>query len=235
MTAHSLHPGQAASASDSRTRVILAGAEPGLRAAVRETLATGGCLPVADVAGGVEAVELAHHYRPRVLLLLDHVAGSRDALWVVAALAESLPVVRTVLITPDADEHAELHALMAGAAACVRRPTWRRMLLPAVEAVAAGETLISRRTTGDLVRLLQATPTAGRGIRPVRSSLSAREWQVLDLVATGLAPVDVAQRLGMSTTTVRTHLKHINRKLGVRGRDAVIAAADELIGEALAS
>jgi two-component system nitrate/nitrite response regulator NarL len=216
-------------------RVILAGGERPLRDAVRAGLANCGHRVVAEADDAVVALELSRHYRPDVLLLLDAYLGSRSALSVIEDVARTLQTVRTVLVRPDDADELELAALIAGAGACVPLAAWRRTLLPAIDAVVRGETLSSRRAAGDLVQRLQAVPTAGQGIRPVRSSLSDREWQVLDLLAAGCLPDEVSQLLGMSTTTVHTHLKHIYRKLGVHGRDAAIAAARELIEAARAS
>src|SRR5918992_124757 len=69
---------------------------------------------------------------------------------------------------------------------------------------------------------------AGAGLRPVRSTLTDREWEVLDLVAAGAGTEEIARTLVLSTETVRSHLKNLYRKLGVRSRDEAAEAARRL-------
>jgi ATP/maltotriose-dependent transcriptional regulator MalT len=76
-----------------------------------------------------------------------------------------------------------------------------------------------------LVQLYRTAPTAGMGLRPVRSSLTDREWEVLDLLSGGATNEDISRALVLSTETVRTHLKNLYRKLGVRSRVAAVEAA----------
>ena len=74
-----------------------------------------------------------------------------------------------------------------------------------------------------------STPGAGgAGLRPVRSTLTDREWEVLDLVAGGSSTEEIARTLVLSTETVRSHLKNLYRKLGVRSRDQAAEAARRL-------
>jgi ATP/maltotriose-dependent transcriptional regulator MalT len=66
------------------------------------------------------------------------------------------------------------------------------------------------------------------GLRPVRSSLTDREWEVLDLLSGGASTDDIARVLVLSSETVRTHLKNIYRKLAVSSRDDAVMAANRL-------
>ncbi len=68
----------------------------------------------------------------------------------------------------------------------------------------------------------------GAGVRPVRSTLTDREWEVLDLLASGNTTDEIARTLVLSTETVRSHLKNLYRKLGVRSRDEAAEAARRL-------
>ena len=76
-----------------------------------------------------------------------------------------------------------------------------------------------------LVQHYRSAPTGGMGLRPVRSSLTDREWEVLDLLSGGASTDDIARLLVLSTETVRSHLKNLYRKLEVRSRDEAIEAA----------
>ena len=86
-----------------------------------------------------------------------------------------------------------------------------------------------------MVHRLQALPRAGQGVRPVRSPLSDREWQVLDLLGAGCDTTEAARRLDLSPDTIESHARSAGRKLGARGREAAIAAASDLINAALVS
>ena len=81
--------------------------------------------------------------------------------------------------------------------------------------------------------LVFGAPRIGAGVRPVRSTLTDREWEVLDLLASGNTTDEIARTLVLSTETVRSHLKNLYRKLGVRSRSEATEAAErlrELIG-----
>ena len=76
-----------------------------------------------------------------------------------------------------------------------------------------GEAAISRRLAMHLVQHYRCAPTGGMGLRPVRASLTDREWEVLDLLSGGASTDDIARLLVLSTETVRSHLKNLYRKL----------------------
>jgi ATP/maltotriose-dependent transcriptional regulator MalT len=78
------------------------------------------------------------------------------------------------------------------------------------------------------VQHYRSAPNAGMGLRPVRSKLTDREWEVLDLLSGGASTEDIARLLVLSTETVRTHLKNLYRKLEVRNRDDAVEAAAKL-------
>jgi ATP/maltotriose-dependent transcriptional regulator MalT len=79
-----------------------------------------------------------------------------------------------------------------------------------------------------LIQHYRSAPNAGMGLRPVRSKLTDREWEVLDLLSGGASTEDIARLLVLSTETVRTHLKNLYRKLEVRNRDDAVEAAAKL-------
>jgi len=79
-----------------------------------------------------------------------------------------------------------------------------------------------------LVQHYRSAPNAGMGLRPVRSKLTDREWEVLDLLSGGASTEDIARLLVLSTETVRSHLKNLYRKLEVRTREDAIEAAAKL-------
>ena len=83
---------------------------------------------------------------------------------------------------------------------------------------------MSRRPTLQLIEELRATPQGGVGMRPVRSSLTDREWEVLDLLSRGYG----TDELVFSSETVRSHIENILRKLGVRNRTEAVGLAQRL-------
>jgi NarL family two-component system response regulator LiaR len=97
-----------------------------------------------------------------------------------------------------------------------------------VTAVRAGEAAISRTLTKRLVEELRKAPAGSSGMRPVKSPLTPREWEVIDLLKATRSTEQIAADLVLSTETVRSHVKNILRKLEVRSREEAVAAADRM-------
>ncbi|MHB8693936.1 MAG: LuxR C-terminal-related transcriptional regulator [Solirubrobacteraceae bacterium] len=97
--------------------------------------------------------------------------------------------------------------------------------LPGIlQGVSAGDAALAPRMAGALIDELRRTPQSGRGTRPVHSNLTDREWEVLDLLDAELSIAEVADRLVVTTDTVRTHIKSLYRKLEIHSRDELSAA-----------
>jgi two-component system nitrate/nitrite response regulator NarL len=88
--------------------------------------------------------------------------------------------------------------------------------------------------TRHLVDRLRRTPEDGNGMRPVKSTLTDREWEILDLICAGSTTREMADDLFLSTETVNSHVKRILRKLGVHSRGDAVEAASALRGEIFA-
>ena len=99
-------------------------------------------------------------------------------------------------------------------------------LVAAVRSAADGEPVLAPAVARRLIERLRALPDGGLGVRPVRSTLTSREWEVLDLLCAGLSVDDVADRLVLARDTVRTHVKRILRKLGVHSQAEAIEMAN---------
>ena len=196
-----------------------------LRRAVRDALAAAPCIVVAaDARDEVETLELARWYRPEVVLV-DLALPPRGA-----AVAEILAVAPCVVVVlaPDRDDGpAGLRALRAGARGFVSLPQDAEALAALLHAVADGEVAISPRLVMHLVEGLRALPDP-HGLRPVRSPLTDREWQVLDLLGAGASTQEIADALLVTRDTVYGHIKRILRKLGVRTRQEAVSAARAL-------
>jgi DNA-binding NarL/FixJ family response regulator len=160
---------------------------------------------------GEEAVELARRLKPDVVLM-DLRMPRMDGVTAIRQLAPAQRIL--VLTTFDADTDV-LPAIEAGATGYLLKDAPRSELYRAVRAAARGEAVLS-------------PPVATRVLRAARSdepSLSAREIEILELVARGTTNREAAERLFISEATVKTHLIHIYAKLGVPDRASAVATA----------
>ena len=180
---------------------------------------------VASCADGVQALEAARRLRPDVALL-DVRMPRLDGLEVTRLLAgPGVPdPVRVVVVTTfDLDEYVYA-ALRAGAVGFLLKDAGPALLVEAVRAAAAGESLISPAVT---VRLLQRLAAPAPAARTPAEPLTPRELDVVRLVARGLTNNEVAGELFVSLGTVKAHLGSAQAKLGARNRVEVAAWAWE--------
>ena len=205
-------------------RTIVVDDDPLVRRLIKDTLQMDGVTVIAESSNGREAVELALFYRPDVVLM-DFMMPELDGIEATRRIYESDPAIRVVLLTGAADDEIGLRGLRAGAAGFLSKDMSLASLPRALRSTVDGEAAISRRLAMQLVQHFRTAPTAGMGLRPVRSALTDREWEVLDLLSGGASNEDISRLLVLSTETVRTHLKNLYRKLGVRSRTEAVDAA----------
>jgi NarL family two-component system response regulator LiaR len=208
-------------------RTIVADDDPLVRRLIRDTLQLDGVTVIAEASTGREAIELALFYRPDVVVM-DYMMPEMDGIEATRRLYEQAPDIRVVMLTGSSEESLGLRGLRAGAAGFLSKDMELDSLPRALRGALGGEAAISRRLAMALVQHYRAAPNAGMGLRPVRSSLTDREWEVLDLLSGGASTEDIARLLVLSTETVRSHLKNLYRKLEVRTRDEAIDAAARL-------
>ena len=183
---------------------------------------------VGEAADGATAFELARQLVPDVVLMdvrmpvLDGIAATRRV------VDAGLPTRVLVLTTFDLDEYV-YEALRAGASGFVLKDMPRDQLINAVRTVAAGESLLAPAVTRRLINRFLApeperrSPDVDRRI----ARLSAREMEVLRLVARGLSNSEIADELVLSQTTVKTHVASLLRKLELRDRVQAVVVAYE--------
>jgi DNA-binding NarL/FixJ family response regulator len=216
-----------------RVRLILIDPDAISRHAISDALRSDGrFVVIAQAESSTEGVELALHYRPAVVVIATAVPGM-DAVTATQRITSAAPDVRVVLLSAARELDLETSAVRAGASGFIDKGAGIASIAHSLRLVAAGESVISREMTRHLVARLRRTPEDGNGLRPVKSPLTDREWEILDLICAGSSTRTIADDLFLSTETVNSHVKRILRKLGVHSRGDAIAAAGRLRGEIL--
>ena len=205
-------------------RVLLVDDDQLMRAGLRAVLSSdAGIEVVGEAATGRAAVARVRALRPDLVLMdvrmpdLDGIAATREVL-------ASSPDVKVVILTTFEQDDYIFGALSAGASGFLLKRTSPEELLAAIHTVAAGDSLLSPSVTRIVLERLARQPApqiAGSAV----ADLTPREREVLGLVARGLSNGEIAAALVIEETTVKTHVKRILGKLGLRDRiQAVIFA-----------
>ena len=205
--------------------VLVADDQSMVRAGFRMLLASeDGIEVVAEAGNGRDAVTEAARVRPTVILM-DIRMPELDGLEATRRILAADPAARVLILTTfDLDEYVA-RALRAGASGFLLKDVRPPQLVDAIRVVAAGDALlaptVTRRLLDRFARSLDAPPP------PALDQLTDREREILKLVAEGLSNAEIADRLVVGESTVKTHVSAVLRKLGLRDRvQAVIAAYD---------
>ena len=209
-------------------RAIVADDDPFARRTIKDALRRAGIVVVAEARDGREAVEYCLHYRPHVVLM-DVVMPELDGIAATRRILKELPDQIIVLLTSADEDEIGLVGLRAGASGFLTKEVDIEVLPQALRGAYDGEAVISRRFGMRLVEHLRRTPET-RGMRPIGGPLTPREWEVMDLVCERRTTDQIADQLVLSPETVRSHVKHILRKLGSSSREEAITAAQRLRG-----
>jgi DNA-binding NarL/FixJ family response regulator len=205
------------------TSVVLADDQELVRSGLRSLLEARGITVLAEAEHGRAAVEATRTYKPEVLLMdirmpvMDGIAATR------AVTEAGLEARVLILTTYDLDEYV-YEALRAGAAGFMLKATPADRLVDAIGVVAAGEALLAPSLTQRLIaeHVRRPPPNAA-----VPGDLTAREHEVLLLVARGLSNDEIAAELVVSLPTVKTHVNRVLAKLGLRSRAQAVVLAYE--------
>ena len=203
---------------------------------------------IGDASDASEALRQVPQLQPQVILLDNHLPGvlGVDA---IAGLRQASPTSRVVMLTVSEDGQDLATALRNGAQGYLLKTMDGELLFEAIRRAARGEPVVSPELLGKLVTAFQSqgapepaavaegaqgTPAAAASVSasPSPSPLSPREEDVLREIARGLSNKEIARALDIAETTVKIHVQHILRKLGLSSRvQAAVYASDRLRAE----
>ncbi|MDW5322743.1 response regulator transcription factor [Plantactinospora sp. KLBMP9567] len=209
-------------------RVLLADDEPLIRAGIRTVLESAGDIEVvAEAADGRAAVDAALRHRADVALL-DIRMPVLDGLDAVDELGRRLPGLRVVVLTSFGAKPNVLRAVQARVAGFVLKNCTPEELIRAVRAANDGDAYLSPAVTRLLLGMVAPEPAGRRRqARDRLAALTARESEILRLVAEGLSNAEVGRRLRMSEMTIKTYVSRILAKLDCTNRvQAALLARD---------
>ncbi len=196
-------------------RLLLADDHRMLRDGLRRSMVENGFEVVGEAANGEEAVRLAHELRPDVVLM-DVTMPVLDGIEATRLIRSSLKGTEVVVLTMHGDADVMTRALHAGAVGYLVKDCSTEEVVAAVR-MATGEGGVSPELASSM--LTEARRLTARQAEPI---LSAREEEVLQLVADGLLLPEVADRLYISVKTVKNHLSSIYEKLDARDRTQAV-------------
>ncbi|MET7372609.1 response regulator transcription factor [Micromonospora arida] len=170
---------------------------------------------VGEASSGPEGVRLAIEQQPDIVLMDLRMPGG-DGVEATGWILTHVPGVRVVVLTTYESDRDILRAIEAGASGYLLKDASPAALAEAIRAAARGETVLAPSVASTLVRQVR---------RPAPPALSARETEVLRLVARGLTNADIGRELYISEATVKTYLMRVFGKLDVADRTAAVTKA----------
>ena len=200
-------------------RVLVADDHPIVRGGIVALLESADDLSVVGEAStGLQAVELALEHEPDIVLMdlqMPELSGAEAT----ARILEQRPGIRVIVLTTYESDSAILQAIEAGASGYLLKAAPAGAVLAGIRSVAAGDVALAPSIAAMLVNRVKA---------PAGPTLSARETEVLALVAQGKSNPAIAQALFVSEATIKTHLLHVFEKLNVSDRTRAVTKAMEL-------
>ena len=206
-------------------RVLIADDQELMRTGFKMILESAGMSVVGEAHNGAEAVDLASTLGPDVILM-DVRMPTMDGIEATRRVTEAGTSKVLILTMFDLDEYV-YGALRAGASGFLLKDAPKDELLNAVEVVARGEALLAPSVTRRLIEEFARRPDAATNKTEAIQGLTAREMDVLRLIARGLSNAEIAEQLFVSEATVKTHVAHILTKLDLRDRVQAVGVAYE--------
>ena len=206
-------------------RVLIADDDDLMRAGLAELLTVDPEIEiVAQAATGRQAVEQTHRLTPDVVLM-DVRMPDLDGIEATQRLTDAVPGVKVLILTTFEQDDYVFGALRAGASGFLLKRTRPEDLIAAIHTIAAGDALLSPSVTRRVIQRMAQQPAPKLADQALIGELTNREQEVLTLIARGLSNREIAAALMVEESTVRTHVKRILMKLGLRDRiQAVIFA-----------
>jgi RNA polymerase sigma factor (sigma-70 family) len=199
-------------------RVLIADDDDLMRAGLRAVLASDdGIVVTAEAADGHEAVRHTRALHPDVVLMdvrmpnLDGIAATRE-------IVTSVASTRILILTTFEDDDYVFGALSAGASGFLLKRTRPEQLIAAIHVVATGDSLLSPSVTRTVIDRMAREPRFDPATARRLQALTPREREILQLVARGLSNQEISATLHVEESTVKTHLKRVLAKLGLRDR-----------------
>ncbi|MCA3748369.1 MAG: response regulator transcription factor [Rubrobacter sp.] len=181
---------------------------------------------VGEASDGYEVVEMCRRLRPDVVVM-DVAMPGMDGLEATRRIKEEQPEVAVLVVTAHEDPEYMLEALKAGAAGYVLKSSPLPRLISALRRLLSGESPLNQELAARLIQSLAHRPGGG-GTQEPAEELTAREREVLLLMARGRTNPEIARELVISRGTAKSHVQNIIRKLGVSDRTQAVARAFEL-------
>jgi DNA-binding NarL/FixJ family response regulator len=207
-------------------RVLLADDQRVVREGLGSLLGLlGGVEVVGTAADGDDALALAIELRPDVVLM-DLRMPRCDGVEATRRLRELDPNIKVLMLTTYADDRSVIDALRAGARGYLTKDAGAAEIRQALEQVTRGQAALDPSVQQHLIDALSASPAeAGDPAPQLPDALTQREAEVLALIAEGLSNAEIAQRLVLGETTVKSHINHLFAKTGVRDRAQAVTYA----------
>jgi len=210
---------------EQRLRVLIADHDGLARSMIRTALAEDPRIAITFTAEETnETTRLANYYHPEIVII-DTNLPPHGCLQPITTILQTTPHAK-IITTSINDHQTAIAALRAGATGHIDKSTDPTHLPDLITRAASGQPIIPPQLTTHLLTLIRETPTTGW--RPLHSRLTTREWEIIDHLTQGHSTQQIADQLVLSTTTIYTHIRNLNRKLHVHTRTQAITAAAEL-------
>jgi DNA-binding NarL/FixJ family response regulator len=200
-------------AAPAMIRVLLVDEDPLARRAVRQQLEHAEDFEVtAEATTGAQAIQAVAQAKPDIVLIDAQLTGIEGIL-AIRQILQSAPEAAVVIFSANGSDELGLLGIHVGASGYLSKDMNLEALPRVLRGVLHGEAAVSRVFARRLIERLRQRPSLGRDSTQLRGDLSAREWDVLDLVCRGERPDAIAADLGVSLVTIRRHLHNVMRKL----------------------
>ena len=207
------------------TAVLIVDDDDLMRAGLRAVLSSDDTIVVVDeAADGTAAIHRTRALRPDVVLM-DVRMQNTDGITATREITATTPGTRILVLTTFEDDEYVFGALAAGASGFLLKRTRPERLIEAIHTIAAGDSLLSPSVTSTVIARMTTQPAPAPPAR--LRTLTPRERDVLELAARGMSNLEIATTLLVEESTVKTHMKRVLAKLGLRDRVHLVILAYE--------